>query len=287
MTATLAPRSLEPTVDLTDADGTTSLAGLPGHFCLHYQPQLDLRTGAILRCEALLRWWHPDFGLLSPSMTLRGTRWADDISGLERWAVTEVCRQGARWELHGLPVQIALNTSAPFLLRPGFVGTIEQELDRSGLRPYLLAIDVPVDALAMEPHRTARVARALEQRGIGVVADGVDATRGLDRLSTIGAEAWKIDLGRPAGGALHPAIGRAVERAHEAGARAVAKAVEDDARLVAVRDLGFDEAFGHVVGRPLPGRAARSAFRPAPPRRRPLFGPPGPAALEDQAVRRR
>ena len=289
MTATLADRPLAPTVDLTDADGTTTVAGLPGHICLHYQPQLDLHTGAILRCEALLRWWHPDFGLLSPSTSLDGTRWADAIAGLERWAVAEVCRQGARWELHGLAVQIALNTSTSFLLHPAFVDTVRQELDRSGLHPYLLAIDVPVDALARDARRAARVARDLVDGGMGVIADGVDATRALDRLPALGAEAWKIDLGRPAArrGALHPSIGHAVERAHEAGARAVAKAVEDDAGLVAVRDLGFDEVFGHVVSRPLPGPAARSTFRAAPPRLRPLFRLPAAGGLGDQAVRRR
>ncbi|WP_421121994.1 EAL domain-containing protein [Aquihabitans daechungensis] len=241
---------------------------------MHYQPQLDLHSGAILRCEALLRWRHPEFGLLSPYASLTGTRWADDISGLEGWAAAEVCRQGARWDEHGLPVQIALNVSASFLLRPRFVSSLEQELDRSGLSPYLLAIDLPVRGLATSTHRMEQVAGALTDTGIGVIIDGVGAM-GVSRLGSLGAEGWKIDLGRPGPvrAGLHPSVGVAVEEAHKAGARAIAKAVEDDARLAEVRALGFDEVFGNVVSPPLSGRAARDEFRPAPPRIRSPFGP--------------
>lgn len=291
MTAAMTAPHRTTTVDLATTDGATTIAGLPGHFCLHYQPQLDLVSGAILRCEALLRWWHPDFGLLSPYVSLCGTRWADDVSGLEGWAVAEACRQGARWHHQGLPVQIALNVSAPYLLRPGFVASVRHELDRSGLNPYLLAIDVPVHAVATDARRVERVTGALDDLGVGIVADGVAGAMATDRLGAIAAEAWKIDLGGriegTGGPAIHPSVGRAVERAHDRGARAVAKAVEDDAQLIAVRDLGFDEVFGNVVSPPLPGRAARDEFRAAPPRLRPLFGPLDRRELPDQAVRNR
>jgi EAL domain-containing protein (putative c-di-GMP-specific phosphodiesterase class I) len=154
------------------------------------------------------------------------------------------------------------------------VDSLEQELVRSGLSSHLLAIDLPVQALATSAHRMEQVARALTDTGIGVIIDGVGATSGA-RLASLDAEAWKIDLGRPGYGrtGLHRSVGLAVEEAHKAGARAIAKAVEDEAQLALVRSLGFDEAFGNVVSPPLAGRAARDEFRPAPPRMRSLFGP--------------
>jgi EAL domain-containing protein (putative c-di-GMP-specific phosphodiesterase class I) len=275
VTAILTAPPKSPTADLEAADGATTVAGLPGHFCLHYQPQMDLHSGAILRCEALLRWWHPEFGLLSPHASLMGTRWSDDVSGLEGWAVREAIRQGALWDQQGLSVQIALNVSAPFLLRPGFVGSLLGELDASALASYLLAIDVPIEALATSSVPIERVAHALEDAGIGVVADGVLGSMDADHLAAIGAEAWKIHLGKRAAGrpGLHRSVGYAVQRAHEVGARAVAKAIQDDEQLAEARALGFDEVFGNIISPPLSGRAARDLFRFAPPRMRPLFGP--------------
>jgi EAL domain-containing protein (putative c-di-GMP-specific phosphodiesterase class I) len=275
MTAILTAPSLTTTPELEAADGATTIVGLPGHFCLHYQPQMDLHSGAILRCEALLRWWHPEFGLLSPHASLMGTRWSDDVSGLEGWAVREVIRQGALWDQQVLPVQTALNVSVPFLLRPGFAESLQDELEASGLNPYLLAIDIPVQALATSTVAVEQVAHRLDDAGIGIIADGVVGSMDADRLSVFGAEAWKIDLGKRAAGrpGLHRSVGAAVERAHEAGVRAVAKAIEDDEQLAEARDLRFDEVFGNIISPPLSGRSARDLFRSAPPRMRPLFGP--------------
>ncbi len=275
MTATLSAPLLPAAAEFEAADGTTTITGLPGHFCMHYQPQLDLHSGAIVRCEALLRWWHPGFGLLSPYASLMGTQWADEIAGLEAWAAAEVCLQGARWDHHGLPVQIALNVSPSFLLRPRFVEGLRHELDCAGLRPSLLAIDIPVGTLATSARSVTHVAGELVGAGIGVVVDGVVGLTITDRIAALDAEAWKIDLYQPGRGqrGFHASVRLAVERAREAGARAVAKAVEDDAQLDAVRALGFDEAFGRVVSEPLAGPTARGAFRLAPDRQSTLFGP--------------
>jgi EAL domain-containing protein (putative c-di-GMP-specific phosphodiesterase class I) len=270
VTATPSAAPVEPDT----AAGAVTVRGLPGHFRMYYQPQLDLHSGAILRCEALLRWWHPRFGLLRPHASLAGTRWAGDIDELDGWTALEVCRQGARWSQHGLSIQIALNVSPSFLLRPSFVESIDQTLDRSGANPYLVAIDIPVRAIASNRRRVEQVTRALTDRGVGVILDGVGAMDA-GRLALLGAEAWKIDLcqSRAGGTRFHRSVGTAVEHAHQAGARAIAKAVEDDAQLAVVRSLDFDEIFGNVISPPVPGQEARAVFRSARPPRRSLFGP--------------
>lgn len=273
MTATVSP-SLRHHLDV-GKDGSATLAQLPGSFSLHYQPQLDLQSGAILQCEALLRWHHPDFGPLRPHVTLEGTRWADELGGLEGWAANEVCRQGARWGEDGLWVQIALNVSTAFLLRPGFVNLLLTALERSGSSPHLLAIDIPVGALAADPHQVITVSRALADHGIGVNLDGVVGGMRTTGLDSVDADAWKIELSSSTHSSipLHPTVATAVDQAHRAGAIAIAKAVEDEGRLVEIGTLGFDAAFGNIVSAPMAASSVRNRFRPPQPAREPLFGP--------------
>ena len=270
----------------SDLDDTTALDGLPGRFCLHYQPLLDLRTGAIETCEALLRWNHPDFGLLHPHASLAGTRWCDDLDALEEWALMEVCRQGARWNHHGLDIQVALNVTTTFLGSEAFLPSIEHALTRSGMSPRNLAIDVPFAALAVDPLRVEHVARKLNSLDVAVIIDGVVGDAHPVSLDHIEASAWKIDV-RGQGherSTQHRSVGRALDHAHEVGAMAIAKAVEDEQDLAAVRVLGFDAAFGDVLSPAVDARSARTIFRPVPPTRPPLFG-----SLPDagQAVRNR
>lgn len=278
-TSTIAPIApiapVAPHIDLVVGEPARTIPGLAGHVSLHYQPQLDLLSGAILSAEALLRWWHPRFGLLSPYASLAGTQWAAEISSLEGWSAAEACEQGVRWSGEGLPIQVALNVSTAHLLRPGFVASLGAELDRTGLGPQLLSIDVPFAAFASDGRATQRVVASLTAARIGVAVDGVPGGVRLDGLADLGAEAWKVEL-RPSAfrrTQLHPSIPMVVDQAHQAGAIAVAKAVEDDAQLAAVRGAGFDAVFGHVISPPLPGSAAREAFRPEPRRLPPLFGP--------------
>jgi EAL domain-containing protein (putative c-di-GMP-specific phosphodiesterase class I) len=256
----------------TDRVDPTTIPGLAGHACLHYQPQLDLQSGAILSAEALLRWWHPRFGLLSPYASLAGTRWADRINGLEAWAASEACDQGARWSDEGLPIQIALNVSPSNLVRPGLASSLRAELDRTGVAAPLLSIDVPFAAFVSDRRGTERAVRSLARHSIGVVLDGVPSEVRLAGLADLGADAWKIELRTLRGGGIHPSVRHAVEQAHAAGATAIAKAVEDDATFASARSMGFDGVFGNIVCEPLSGAAVRDRFRSAPLRLPPLFG---------------
>lgn len=258
----------------SDRDGSTTFPGLPGHFCLHYQPQLELRSGAIVSCEALLRWWHPGFGLLRPQTTLGGTRWTDDLPEIEEWALIEACRQAAAWKRHGLPVQVAVNVSVPFLLAASFGPSLDRALAESGLHPRHLAVDIPFGVLATHPLDAQQVIGDLAAAEVGVIIDGVVGDAHPWMIDRIRAQAWKIDLGRGSAGhrPLHVSGRRALDHAHEAGAQAVAKAVEDDRRLVELRSMGFDAVFGTAVSPPLPPEEVRSLFRPASTPRVPLFG---------------
>ncbi|MCU1369027.1 MAG: diguanylate cyclase/phosphodiesterase with sensor(s) [Ilumatobacteraceae bacterium] len=257
-----------------DDDGASyEVPGLPGSFCLHYQPEIDLQSGAVVACEALLRWQHPHFGLLRPGVSLEGTRWHDRLPGIEGWAMSQVCHQAARWG--GDPLQqVALNVSAAFLTGPSFFESLDLALASSGIDPTVLAIDVPVRVAAADPGLLRFLTEDLAERGVGVTLDGVGAVPPHQVLRQIPAAAWKIDLATGRGRAgLHPSVADAVAGAHEAGAVATAKAVEDLDLLQAVRDLGFDRAFGYAISPAVGATAMHQMSARGSVAEGPLFGP--------------
>lgn len=262
---------MPPTTDLLDAPAdlapedpaalsTLSLDGLPGSFCLHYQPEIDLATGALVGCEALLRWWHPDHGMLRPGASLHETRWADHLATLEDWSLREVCRQSAAWAAEGRALSIAVNVRPERFATPGFVDRVADAIDHAGADPSLVAIDVPLQAFSRRPGAGLVQAVDLSILGVGVVVDGVSGDACLRDLEPVPATAFKIPLYvayRPTRG-VHPAVGAAVALAHRLGAVAVAKRVESEPTVDTLRAIGFDRAFGHLFGPALTAEAIGS-----------------------------
>src|SRR3954453_2248779 len=154
-------------------EGTEAFDGLPGRFCMFYQPDLDLETGVPGACEALLRWWHPDFGMLRPDASLHGTKWEDAIEAIEGWATTAVCEQAATWVGAGRKIRVALNVSRRLLASDELLPSLDRALAATALDPQYLAIDVPVAAIATDRDNVPVVTAALAARGITVVLDGV------------------------------------------------------------------------------------------------------------------
>lgn len=253
--------------------GSTEFDGLPGRFCLYYQPELELRDGSIQSCEALLRWWHPDFGMVRPGLTLGGTRWNERVRGIEEWAVAEACRQALEWADDGTPVQVALNVSRQDIVCGRYLGAVAEALQATGVDPALLALDVPFLALATDPHRLHDVVEGISALGVTVVIDGVGAGTSFDALAAVDADVWKVDtytrgLRHPE---LHPSVGEALDRAHQRGVLAVAKQVESRSALQEVTALGYDRAFGHAISPPVTARALGVIKKRGVARQRPLF----------------
>lgn len=241
MTTTTRPPTL---------DGTSlMLDGLPGFFTLHYQPEFDLATQRVIGCESLLRWWHPDFGMLRPGASLHRTRWDSGLHGVEEWAIVAACRQAARWREQGRPIQVALNVSRRLLADPRFAHLFEAALLDADVDPHDLAVDVPLAAFTKHRLDALPNVAILADHGATIVCDGVtgDVRRALEQTP---ATVLKIELhtaGRRQPG-LHPSVAVGLQVARDLGATAVAKAVERDADLDELRALGFERAFGHVFG---------------------------------------
>jgi EAL domain-containing protein (putative c-di-GMP-specific phosphodiesterase class I) len=234
-----APRALD--------DGALVIDGLPGFFTLHYQPEFDLHRHRVAGCESLLRWWHPDFGMLRPGLSLHRTRWSPWVVRAEEWAVTAACRQAAVWRADGRPMPVALNVSRRLLVDPAFPHLVEAAIRESEADPADLAIDVPLSAFTKHRLDALPNLRTLHDLGATIVADGVAGNVGLV-LEGTPVDVLKISLhraGRRREG-LHPSVGQALAVARELDAEAVGKAVERSGELEDLRTLGFDRAFGHV-----------------------------------------
>jgi EAL domain-containing protein (putative c-di-GMP-specific phosphodiesterase class I) len=244
-----------------------AVSGLPGHFCLFYQPEIDLTDGSVTGCEALLRWWHPGLGMISPGPALADRRWAARLTGVEVWSVFAACRQAMAWAEQGNPVPVVLNLSPTHLQDPEVVDRIRRAITVTGLHPSDLTVDLPGEAVGTTPQRLRLVAWALHDLGVTVAID--DAGRGHmpDALREFPAQVLKLSPGAGQRGPAGPVPGAAtIAVAKAMGATTVAKGVETTLELANLRDLGCDRAFGHLFVPPMPPTDLAGLLWPAPER---------------------
>lgn len=245
---TIRPQLVAPSAGELPTDAEAfGVRGLPGSFCLHYQPEVDLRSGAIAGCEALLRWWHPGLGLVSPGPALAHPKWSARLAGLETWSIFAACRQAMAWERGGARLPVALNVSANLLADPELVNRVRQALVVTGMAPGMLVVDVPVAAAAGASEAVRRVTTDLADLGVTVAIDGVRDARDQVALAQIPASVYKI-IPEPVSeaGVVGLRTAEAVGMAQTRGATTVAKSVETTTDLQAAQRLGFDRAFGHI-----------------------------------------
>ena len=231
-----------------------------GEFVLHYQPQLDLGSGRFTGAEALVRWQHPERGLVLPDGFIPLAEANGLIRALGTWVLREACRQARAWRERGWRLTVAVNLS-PVQLRNGYLlPAVGEALARAGLEPARLELEL-TEGVLME---------SLEQDGEGflhgLTAEGVRLAiddfgigySSLAYLQHLPVQTIKIDRSfvRGLGGAepAAEALVRAmVTLGHSLGKRVVAEGVETPVQLAAVRALGCDAAQGFLLAHPQPG----------------------------------
>jgi len=141
-------------------------------FVLHYQPKVNLATGAISGVEALIRWRHPARGLLPPAHFMAVAEESGAIVRIGRWALREGCRQAKAWQDSGLPpMQIAVNVSAVELRHKGFVEGVRTILKETGLEPRYLELELTETFLMQDAKSTAVVLETLKDMGVRLALD--------------------------------------------------------------------------------------------------------------------
>jgi diguanylate cyclase (GGDEF)-like protein len=229
-----------------------------GEFEVRYQPILDLETGRVVRFEALLRWNHPERGLLSPIEFIGLAEETGLIVPIGAWVLDTACAQAARWceqTLDGTPLGISVNLSPRQLSEPSLPGEVERTLERSGLDPDLLWLEITETALMHDTESAASALRVLRGQGIHLAVDDFGTGySSLTHLKGFPIEALKIDqsfvkgLGRDAEDtAIVTAV---VSLAHALGLGATAEGVETPEQLASLRTLGCDHAQGHLFSEP-------------------------------------
>lgn len=239
---------------------------LPGTLEVHYQPYVDLASGTVVGVEALVRWHHPDLGLLRPAEFLPVAERLGRMASLGREVLDSAVHQLARWDAAGAPpLRLNVNLSASQLRDPDLVESVEDALVASGLAPERLVLEVSESAVGQEPHEVVPVMALLAGRGVRWSLDGFGTGAvPLSRLDLLPLESVKIPAGMLADedhpGRLGLTEGM-VRLARSLGLRVVAEGVEREAQVVLLRGMRCDEAQGFHYGRPEPAGAGSPRVR--------------------------
>jgi EAL domain-containing protein (putative c-di-GMP-specific phosphodiesterase class I) len=255
---------------------------------LHYQPQIELPSGRLIGVEALLRWRHPERGMLLPDEFIQ----AAEVSGLwlplGEWVLREACRQGAAWRDAGLGITVAVNVALGQLRRRELLRSVASALEESRLEPHRLEIEIAEEILSFSGEASIDgLLGDLGELGVGLVVDGFGAGPG--SLAGVRRQpARKVKIAhRLIRGLGDDRVDEALVRAiiclgRGLGMHVVAEGVERPVQRVVLRELGCDAAQGHLLGRPGPPGLIDLAFPPpdtARPRVHPRQRPLLPAAV--------
>jgi diguanylate cyclase (GGDEF)-like protein len=226
---------------------------------LHYQPQLDLRRGEILTVEALVRWCHPDLGLIAPLKFLPLAEEAGLMGSLTRWVLGHALRQCAAWRAAGREVRVSVNISAGDLLDPGLVDLVTEQLTRYRLPSDALALEITETTLVEDFEHCKQVLARLATLAVEVSIDDFGAGfTSLTYLSALPVDELKLDRRfiTPLSGARRvrevELVRATIALGHALGLRVVAEGIEDAETLQLLTELGCDVAQGYFISMPQP-----------------------------------
>ncbi|MEU0539422.1 sensor domain-containing phosphodiesterase [Nocardia sp. NPDC005978] len=230
-----------------------------GSLLLHYQPEVDLRTGRVVALEALVRWQHPTRGLLPPGAFV-GVAEATNLAGeLGRWVIRSACEQFAQWRKRGLAsnVVIRINVSPVQLVSLDFVETMEGILRRYGIDGSSVCLEITEHVVVQDLARTQVTLRGLKRMGVQIAIDDFGTGySSLSHLKALPVDAVKIDRGfvqRLGASADDLAIVKSiVGLAGSFGLGVVGEGVETTVAARTLVALGCYRAQGFLIARPMP-----------------------------------
>jgi diguanylate cyclase len=228
-----------------------------GQLRLDHQPKIALATGEIIGVEALLRWHHPEHGLVPPSEFITTVEHTELIAPLTRHVLRTACEDRARWVVAGVEVPIAVNISTRDLQDTRFPRDLARLLELGGLAPDELTLEITETALQVDPERAAQVVGELCELGVRLAIDDFGtgysslavlrhlrvAELKLDRTFVVGMEEDRAGV---------EVVRSIVQLAHALGLQVVAEGVERVDTLEELHRIGCDAVQGYLVSRPMP-----------------------------------
>lgn len=226
-------------------------------FELHYQPQVRTTTGELLGVESLIRWRHPELGLVSPFHFIPIAEETGLIVEIGRWVLETSCAQVMQWG-DALPdMKVSVNLSALQLSDTRLVDTVEAVLARTGLPAARLKLELTETMMVQAGERADRALRQLKELGVGLSIDDFGTGySSLKNLRSFPVGEVKIDRSFvrhvPEDRDNCSIVSSVIEMAHKLGLRVIAEGVEDQSQLEFLRQKRCDEIQGYFFAKPLP-----------------------------------
>jgi EAL domain-containing protein (putative c-di-GMP-specific phosphodiesterase class I) len=232
-----------------------------GQLSLYYQPKAALHTGDISGVEALVRWKHPDRGMISPDQFIPLAERSGLINLLSMWVLKTALRQVADWKRMGLEMPVSINLSARDLIDVRLPDEIEAALHEAKVASDLLEVEITESVLTADPARARAIVTRIGELGPTTTIDDFGAGySSLAYLKNLPVHALKIDrsfvLGMTDNEHDATIVHAVVDLAHNLGLRVVAEGAEDMAVWERLRLAGCDEVQGFVLAQPMPSPQA-------------------------------
>ena len=232
-----------------------------GEFLLHYQPKVWLASGAMIGMEALLRWQHPQRGMVAPLEFIPALEDSGQIVAVGDWVIEEACRQLAAWSRAGLqPMPVAVNLSARQFRRRDLDRVIQELLAEHGVSPAMLELEITESSLMDDPKDAIRQLQALREAGLRISVDDFGTGySSLAYLTRLPVSTLKIDRAFVNAAITEPdsaAIVRMViDMARRLRFDVVAEGIESERHVDFLREHGCEQGQGYHYGRPISAEA--------------------------------
>ncbi|MEO5358974.1 MAG: EAL domain-containing protein [Nitrospirota bacterium] len=225
---------------------------------LHYQPQIDIKSGKLVGCEALIRWQHPEMGMISPVRFIPLAEEINLICPIGEWVVREACTQNKLWQQNGFPPQrVSVNLSAHQFKDATLAKKITTILEETGLDPKYLDIELTESGLMQNVELSIQIMNELRKLGVNISIDDF----GTGYSSLIYLKRFPIDILKidqnfirncttdPSDAVITSTI---ISMAHSLNIKVIAEGVETIAQLELLRIFDCDEVQGYIFNKPIP-----------------------------------
>jgi EAL domain-containing protein (putative c-di-GMP-specific phosphodiesterase class I) len=234
-------------------------------FELFYQPQVDLATGALVGAEALVRWQHPEKGLIPPGDFIPVVNASSMSDQIGRWVLQTACRQGSLWQQRGHALRIGVNLSWSQIQSGDLPATVAQMLQETGLSAELLELEVTEDILLADDERARQIFSDIQKLGVNIAFDDFGTGyASLAYLKKFPLDRLKIDrsfvrnvLTDPNDAAI---VDSTIRLGKQFGLLIIAEGVEDSPTADLLAQMGCEEGQGYHFGRPMPAEEFERNF---------------------------
>lgn len=238
-----------------------------GEFRLYYQPKLDVSSDCIVATEALVRWQHPELGLLAPTEFIQLAEESGLIVDLGEWVLREACRQNMAWRQDGMEgLRVAVNLSGYQLQHSRLVETVRTILDETGMPGELLEFEITESVIMQNPDYAVEVLNEISSLGIHISIDdfgtGYSSLSHLKRFSVNTLKIDKSFVRDVESNSTDAAIASAIiAMGSSLNLKVIAEGVETKQQMDFLRENNCDQVQGFLISRPLPADQALKVLR--------------------------